>query len=47
MEYLSYEDHFSEKMVNLQNPYFYISNTMKTKRPNDIINRYNKSKEVK
>jgi hypothetical protein len=46
MEYLSYEDYYAEKMVSLQNPYFYISNSMKTKKPNDIINRYNKSKEV-
>jgi hypothetical protein len=45
MEFISYEDYFCDKMPNLQNPYYYISLSMKNNKKDNAM-RYNKVKEV-
>jgi len=48
MEFVSQEDYFSDKFVNLQNPYFYIPVNQKLEQStkNELINKYVKEKEV-
>lgn len=50
MEFMTYEDLFSEKMVNLQNTYCFIPFNMKSQVSNsnqsDILSNYIKNKEV-
>jgi hypothetical protein len=50
MEFISQEDYFCDKLVNLQNPYFYIPLSIKQNytnqsNNNDIV-KYTRDKEV-
>lgn len=48
MEFVSQEDYFADKFVNLQNPYLYIPVNQKREQStkNELINKYVKDKDV-